>query len=88
MENNSKIVWALLGGLALGAAFGILFAPEKGDENFDNLSQTFKNLRDSIIKTATNEIEKFTGFKDDVIDTVKSKLKVTEQEVHDDLEHA
>lgn len=88
MEDNSKVVLALLGGLAVGATLGILFAPEKGDETYDNLSQTLKNLGDSIIKTVTHEIDKLNGLKDVIIDNIKSKLKGTEQEGYDDLEHA
>ena len=88
MEDNSKVVWALLGGLALGAAFGILYAPVKGNETRDNLTNTLKNLGDSIKETAANEIDRLTNLKNDLVNDVKSKLKGTEQEVHDDLEHA
>lgn len=32
MSSNSKVILALLGGAAIGAVLGILFAPDKGSE--------------------------------------------------------
>jgi gas vesicle protein len=40
MNDNTKVVVALLAGLAAGAALGILFAPEKGTETRDKLSES------------------------------------------------
>jgi gas vesicle protein len=42
MNDNTKVVVALLAGLAAGAALGILFAPEKGTETRDKLSESLK----------------------------------------------
>ena len=49
MKDNSKVLIALLAGLAAGAALGILFAPEKGTETRDKLSESLKNLGDTMI---------------------------------------
>jgi gas vesicle protein len=88
MNDNSKVVVALLAGLAAGAALGILFAPEKGTETRDRLSESLVNLGDSIKETAAAEIDKLVGLKDKVVDNIKTKVRGAEEEYQDDLEHA
>ena len=63
MNDNSKVVVALLAGLAAGAALGILFAPDKGNETRDKLTESLKNLGDSIRETAATEIDNLVGLK-------------------------
>lgn len=89
MNDNSKVLVGLLAGLAAGAALGLLFAPEKGSETRDRLSQSLKDLGDSIKDKAADEINNLSNLKDKVVTSVKSKLRQSEEEfVDDDLEHA
>ncbi|MES2267891.1 MAG: YtxH domain-containing protein [Bacteroidota bacterium] len=88
MNDNTKVVVALLAGLAAGAALGILFAPEKGTETRDKLSESLANLGDTIKETAANEIDKLVGIKDKVVENIKTKIQGAEAEYQDDLEHA
>ena len=88
MKDNTKVVVALLAGLAAGAALGILFAPSKGDETRDKLAESLKNLGDSIKETAAAEIDNLVGLKDKIVDNLKSKIQGAEEEYQDDLEHA
>lgn len=89
MNDNSKVLVGLLVGLAAGAALGLLFAPEKGNETRDRLSQSLKDLGDSIKDKAADEINNLGNLKDKVVTSVKSKFRQTEEElIADDLEHA
>ncbi len=88
MKDNSKVLVGLLVGLAAGAALGMLFAPEKGSETRDKLSQSLKDLGDAIKDKAADEIDNLNGLKDKVVGAIKNKLQDTEQEYADDTEHA
>jgi gas vesicle protein len=88
MNDNTKVIVALLAGIAAGAALGILFAPERGTETRDKLSESLKNLGDTIKETAAAEIDNLVGLKDKVVENIKSKVRGAEQEYQDDLEHA
>lgn len=88
MNDNTKVVVALLAGLAAGAALGILFAPDSGEETRDKLSESLKKLGDSIKETAATEIDNLVGLKDKVVGNIKTKITGAEEEYQDDLEHA
>jgi gas vesicle protein len=60
MSNNSKILLALLGGLAVGAAVGILFAPDKGSETRKKIKDSAEDLADKVkskAKTMASDIK-------------------------------
>jgi gas vesicle protein len=80
MNDNSKILAALIAGLAAGAAIGILFAPERGVETRDKLNDSLKNLGDSIKDRAADEIGNLSEFKDKVVESIKTKLRGAEEE--------
>ena len=88
MNDNSKVFVALLVGLAAGAALGVLFAPDKGNETREKLAESLKNLGDSIKETASAEIDNLMGLKDKVVGNIKTKFGGPEAEYQDDLEHA
>ena len=88
MTDNSKVIVALLVGLAAGAALGVLFAPDKGVETRDKLAESLKNLGESIKETAASEIDNLINLKDKVVGNIKTKINGAEMEYQDDLEHA
>ena len=78
MNDSTKVIAALLAGLAAGAALGILFAPERGSETRDKLNDALKNLGDAIKDRAAEEIDNLSNFKEDIVDKIKTKLNKEE----------
>ncbi len=60
-----NVLAAFLGGAAIGAAFGVLFAPEKGE---DTRSKIAEILRKKGIRLNRDEIE-------DLVDEIAAKIK-------------
>lgn len=55
MNNQSKIIAALLAGVAVGAVVGLLFSPDKGEENREGIAGWFKDIYD-LSKEKTSDL--------------------------------
>jgi gas vesicle protein len=86
MSDNTKVVAALLAGLAAGAALGILFAPEKGSDTRDKLNDSLKDLGDAIKERSSEQMSHVNDFTDKVISTLKSKLSKGSHAIDDTIE--
>ncbi|MEG1563598.1 MAG: YtxH domain-containing protein [Bacteroides sp.] len=60
-----NVLAAFLGGAAVGAAFGILFAPEKGENTRHKIAEI---LRKKGIKLSRNDM-------DNLVDEIASEMK-------------
>ncbi|WP_293926600.1 YtxH domain-containing protein [Sphingobacterium sp. UBA6320] len=89
MNDNSKVVLALLAGLAAGTALGILFAPDKGTETRDKLNESLADLGDAIRERAEEQFDQLNDFKEKVVSTLKTKINKGEEIFEDEItEHA
>jgi gas vesicle protein len=66
MSNTSKIIAAFAVGAAVGAALGILFAPDKGSETRKKMSEEGKKMADKMKDVFREAKEKFDTVAKDV----------------------
>jgi gas vesicle protein len=69
MKNTVGILAAFMGGAIVGAALGLLFAPEKGDETRKKIVEA---LEKKGIKLSKTEM-------DDLVDEIKSQVTTEEK---------
>ena len=86
MNDNAKVVAALLAGLAAGAALGILFAPDKGTETREKLNDSLKDLGDALKERTAEQLDHLNDFKEKVVAAVKTKVNKHEGAVEEALE--
>lgn len=68
MKNTAGIIGAFIGGIALGAIIGLLFAPQSGEE-------TRKKIAEALAKRGINLSEEQI---DDFINDLKTESKTEE----------
>ncbi|KLT70566.1 MULTISPECIES: YtxH domain-containing protein [Flavobacterium] len=93
MSNKSNTIAAILAGAAVGAAVGILFAPDKGSKTRaklkEGLDDATHNLKDSIGASSEVLREKFAHAKknlDGTYDDLLSNMSYKTEEVISFLE--
>ena len=80
MNSSSKVVLGVLGGVAVGAIAGVLFAPAKGKDTRKKILDNGKNYVGDL-KHKFNELKddvshKYNGYVDDAKDLVSSSEKL------------
>ncbi|HXR79716.1 MAG TPA: YtxH domain-containing protein [Saprospiraceae bacterium] len=63
MDNSDKTIAAFIAGAAIGAAFGILFAPAKGSKTRQKLKSEGQKVVDSLEEKMTQAKEKLDSLK-------------------------
>lgn len=86
MNENGKIVTALLAGLTAGAVLGLLFAPDKGSETRDKIQDSLADLGDAIKERAEEQLDQLQDLKEKLVAAVKSKAAKAEAIIDDEIE--
>ncbi|WP_370659306.1 YtxH domain-containing protein [Sphingobacteruim zhuxiongii] len=86
MNDNGKIVTALLAGLAAGAVLGILFAPDKGSDTREKINESLADLGDAIKERAEEQFDQLNDLKEKLAATLKTKLGRAESIIDEEIE--
>jgi gas vesicle protein len=73
MKKSGNVIGALLLGAAVGAALGILLAPDKGSETRKKLFDGAKGFTDDLKKKTKEAVDKFKGKADEASDYAEKK---------------
>ncbi|TDE44426.1 YtxH domain-containing protein [Flavobacterium rhamnosiphilum] len=83
-----KIILGVLGGVAVGALLGVLFAPEKGDktrkkimDKSNDYADELKDKLDTLLGTINKKYEKIWNEGENLIAEGKSKLNDAKHEI-------
>ncbi len=77
MNNTSKILLALVAGVAIGGALGVLLAPDKGSETRRKLAEKGADLSDSLGDTIGGFGDTVKDKLSDIVDGVKGSFNKT-----------
>jgi len=87
MNDSGKVVVALLAGVAAGVVLGLMFAPEKGSQTRNKISDSLSDLADAVKERAEEQLGHLNGLKEKLVSAVKSKMdEVQTAVVSDEIE--
>jgi gas vesicle protein len=86
--NAAQVAIALIGGIVIGAALGVLFAPEAGTDTRSNIGTSLQEFGNTVADKAQQGKEAISTLKDKAVDAVKSKIGTEGAEGEDpDIDH-
>lgn len=76
MKNAGGFLAGILGGAIVGAAIGLLFAPEKGQDTRNKLVDSFEDTKDKVMEALKKRgINLSKSEVEDLVDELKAKVE-------------
>ncbi|MFV8364759.1 YtxH domain-containing protein [Flavobacterium sp. XS1P27] len=86
MKNNTLAI-GLLGGLAIGTALGILFAPAKGSETRKKIADKSTDLKDIVVDSSGKLTNKITQTINELKRESQNLIENTTESVKDEIQN-
>ena len=83
MKNNNVLL-GILGGVAVGAALGILFAPAKGSETRKKIADKGNDLKDNFKDSLSKLTDKISKSVEDFKDEAQDLIAEAEQKIKEE----
>lgn len=80
MSRKSDII-SFVGGIAVGAAVGLLLAPEKGEKTRKKLRKKFEDLKDNAVEIGESKVTDFFSKAQSYIDELKHQVSNMEDKI-------
>lgn len=76
MKNTGGVLAALLGGAVVGAALGLLLAPEKGEDTRSRIVDGFDTTKEKVVDALKKRgIDLNKADLEDLVDDIKSEVE-------------
>ena len=82
-DSNGKMILGFLIGAALGAAAGILFAPDKGSATRKKIAKKAKETGDTVKESVSEQIEDLKEFVSEKLGKMKKKMSDFEEKAQE-----
>jgi len=79
-SNFGKVMLGIIGGAAVGAVLGVLFAPAKGAVTRRKISKTTRDIKNSVVDELENLVESAEEIIDEIRDTASDFMYGKEME--------
>lgn len=87
-SNTSNAFITFLSGAAVGAVAGILFAPDKGSNTREKISEKTKQVKADVNEDFSTKVDKLKSNFSDFVDEMKTKISDLEKEMKARAEEA
>ncbi len=74
-NNTAAVVIAAIAGVAIGAALGILFAPDRGAQTRSNIADSMRDLGSTVADKARQGRDSLSNLTDKAVGAVRSKAQ-------------
>lgn len=85
-SNFGRVFCALVGGAAVGAALGILFAPAKGTVTRRQIARKSRNIKNTVTDRLQELVESAEEIIEDIKETANEYIHGAEEEEIEELE--